>query len=83
MRDDVVRQWGVDEAGGIELFAGDRGPDDRENARANYRPDTKRGQRPRAEGFFQGMLRLSRVPDQFVDRLAGKQLAWQRASPRR
>ena len=72
----------IRDAGGIELFTGYRCANDGENARANHRPDAKRSQRPRTKGLFQGVLRLCRVPDQFVDRLAGKQLAWQRASPR-
>jgi len=82
MGDDVVDQRRIGDAGGIELFAGDRRADYRENTRADYRPDAKRSQRPRPEGLLQGVLRLCRVPDQFVDRLAGKQLAGQRASPR-
>ena len=83
MGENVMDQRRIGDAGGIELFTGNRRADYGEDARANHRPDAKRGQRPWPEGLLQGVLRLCRVPDQFVDRLAGKQLAGQRASPGR
>ena len=79
--DDVVDKRRVENAGGVELFAGDGGADDGEDARADDRADAERGKRPRAEGLFQRVLGLFRVPDQLIDRFAGKQLAGQRKSP--
>jgi len=72
----------IHHAGRVELLAGDGRADDREDARADDGPDAERGQRPRAEGLLEPVLGFLRVPDQLVDRLAGKQLAGQRASPR-
>jgi hypothetical protein len=80
--DDVVGQRGVDEAGGIELLAGDGGADDGEDAGADDRPDAKRCQRPRAEGLFEPVLGFFRLPDQLIDRFAGEQLAGQGSGPR-
>ena len=72
----------MQEGRSLEIFSGGGGAGENKNAGTDDGADAKRGQRPRAKGLFQGVLRLCRVPDQFVDRLAGKQLAWQRASPR-
>ena len=66
----------------FELLAGDGRADDGEDARADHRANAQRGQRPRAERLFERVLRLLRVADQLVDRLAGKQLAGQGSSPR-
>jgi hypothetical protein len=80
--DDVVGQRGVDEAGGIELLAGDGGADDGKDAGADDCADAKRGERPRAEGLLQPVFGFLRFPDQLIDRLAGKQLAGQGSDPR-
>ena len=61
----------------IELLAGNRRADDREDARANHGADAQRGQRPRPERLLEPVLGLFRVADQLVDRLAGKQLVRQ------
>jgi hypothetical protein len=73
----------IEDAGGIELFAGDGGADDGENAGTNDCADAESGERPRPEGLFQSMLGFFRVADQLIDGFAGKQLAWQCSSPRR
>jgi hypothetical protein len=80
--DDVVGQRGVDEAGGIELLAGDGCADDGEDAGTDDCPDAQRRQRPRAEGFPEPVFGFFRLPDQLIDRLAGKQLAGQGSGPR-
>ena len=71
-----------EDAGGIELLAGDGGADDGENAGTNDCAAAESSERPRPEGLFQGMLGFFRVADQLIDGFAGKQLAWQRSSPR-
>jgi hypothetical protein len=82
VRNDVVGQRGVDEAGGIELLAGDGSADDGEDARANDCPDAKRRQRPRPEGLPEPVFGFFRFPDQLIDRLAGEQLTGQGSGPR-
>jgi len=79
--DEVIRQRRVDDAGGVELLAGDGGADNREDARSNDGADAESRKRPGAEGLFQGVLGHFRVADQFVDRFAGEQLAGQASSP--
>jgi hypothetical protein len=80
---DEVGERRVEDAGSIELFAGDGGADDGENAGSDDCADAESGERPRPKGLFQGMLGFFRVADQLIDGFAGKQLAWQRSSPRR
>jgi hypothetical protein len=75
--DDVVDERCVRDGGVRKLLAGDGGADDGKDAGADDSADAERGQRPRAEGFLEGVLRVFRVPDELVDRLAGKQLAGQ------
>ena len=79
--DDVVGQRRVDDAGGVELLAGDGRADDGEDARADHRADAQRGQRPRTESLLERVLGFFRVPDQLVDRLAGAKLPEQGSSP--
>jgi len=79
--DDEVCQRGVEDAGGIKLLARDGSTDDRKDAGADDSAYAERGQRPRAEGLFQGVFGFFRVPDELVDRLAGKQLAGQGSRP--
>jgi hypothetical protein len=71
----------IEDAGGIELFAGDGGADDGKNAGTDDCADAEGGERPRPEGLLQGMLGFFRVADQLINGFAGKQLAWQRSSP--
>jgi hypothetical protein len=80
--DDKVGERRIKDAGGIELFAGDGGADDGENAGTNDCADAESGERPRPKCLFEGMLGFFRVADQLIDGFAGKQLAWQRSSPR-
>jgi len=79
---DEVGERCVEDAGGIELFAGDGRTDDGENAGTDNCADAESGERPRPEGLFEGMLGFFRVADQLIDGFAGKQLAWQGGSPR-
>jgi hypothetical protein len=67
MRNDVVNQRRVNDAGGIELLAGDGRADDGENARPDNRANAKGRERPRPQGLFQRMLRLLRVADELID----------------
>jgi hypothetical protein len=69
--DDEVRQRRIGNAGGIEVFAGDGGADDREDARTDDGPNAQRGQGPGAEGLFEPVLGFFRVPDQLIDGFAG------------
>src|SRR5262245_60665546 len=48
------------------------------NSRADDRADTKRRERPRAQGFRQTMPRPFRVRDQLVNGLLGEELAGQK-----
>jgi len=81
MVDQVVAERGVENAGGIELLAGDGGADDGKDTRADDGADAERGQRPRPERLLERVLRFARVADQLIDGLAGKQLAGQGSSP--
>ena len=65
----------------VELLAGHGRADHGKDARTDDRPNAERGQRPRAEGLLQGVTGLFRIPDQLIDRFAGKQLAEQFGSP--
>ena len=67
--------------GASNFSPGDGRADDREDARADHSPDAERGKRPRPEGLFERVLGFFRVPDQLIDRFAGKQLAGQCSSP--
>ena len=78
---DVVGQRGVQDRRGIELLSGDRGADDGEDAGANHRADTQRGERPRAERLLQPMFRLLRLGDQLVNGLAREELVRQVNAP--
>ena len=66
-----MQQRGIPDIRHIEFLAGHSGADDRKDARPDDRSDAQRGQRPGPEGFFQGVPRLLRVPDQLIDGLAG------------
>ena len=65
----------------IEILAGHGRADDRENARADDRADAERGQRPRPKALLERVLGVFRLPDELIDRFAGKQLAGQDSSP--
>jgi hypothetical protein len=49
----------------------------RENARADYRADPQRRERPRPQGFLEPVFGLFGVRDQLVNGLPGKKLAGQ------
>src|ERR1700676_1312377 len=74
VRDQKIEQRRVENRRSVELLASDRGPDNRENARSNHRPNSKSGERDRAQGLLQFSLRLLRVRDQLIDGLATEQL---------
>jgi hypothetical protein len=75
--DDVVQDRGVEDRRGVELFAGDGRADDGKDAGADDRADAESGERPWAERLPQPVFGLFRLPNQFVDRLAGEQLTGQ------
>ena len=50
--DHVVEQGCIEDRRCIELLAGDRGPDDRKNARSDHRADAEGGERERAESLL-------------------------------
>jgi hypothetical protein len=78
---DEVGERCVEDAGGVELLAGDCCADDSEDTGADDCADAEGCKRPRPEGLFQGMLGFFRIADQLIDGFAGKQLARQRGSP--
>jgi hypothetical protein len=80
---DVIGQRRVQDGRGVELLAGDGGADNGENAGADDRSDTQRGERPRAERLLEPMLGLLRFGDQLVDGLTGEQLVRQISAPER
>jgi hypothetical protein len=78
---DVVGQRRVENRGGVELLAGDGGPDDRKNAGADDRANAESGERPRPQRLLQPMLRILRFRDQLVDGLAREELVRQVKAP--
>jgi hypothetical protein len=69
-----VKERSIEDGGGIELFAGDRGSDNRKDSGPDDGPDAKRCERPGAQRFFQTMLREFGIADEFVDRFSGEEL---------
>jgi hypothetical protein len=78
---DEVDDGGLGPAGGLRRIAADRGPNDREDSRPDDDANAKRGERDRAEGFLEGVLRQLRFRDQLVDGLGGEDLSGQRGAP--
>jgi hypothetical protein len=78
---DVVEDGGVEDGGGVELFAGNGGADDSKNARANDGANAEGGQRNGAEGFAEPVLRFLGVGNELVDGFTGKSLVWQSSTP--
>src|ERR1035438_4913389 len=76
-----MEQRGIGDRGYVELFPGDGRANHREDARADDGSDAQRSERPWTKGLLEPVLRFFRVPDQLVDRLAGKKLAGQGSSP--
>ena len=70
MSDEEVSERRVDEAGGIELLAGDGCTDDGEDSRADDCADAQRCERPGTKRLFEPVLRVFRVQNQLIDRLA-------------
>ena len=56
------------------MFPGDRCANDSENAGADNRTNTQRGQRQRAQSLLQTMGRILRFADQLVDGFCGEDL---------
>lgn len=77
-----VEQGGSADGGLIKVLAGHGRANNGENARANNRANTQRSQGPGTQALFERVSRLFRIPDELVDRLAGKQLGKQGSSPR-
>jgi len=78
MGDEVIGEWGVDEAGGIEFFAGDGGANDCKNSGADDCADAERGERPGAEGLFEAVLGVLRIQNELVNGLTREQLIFAR-----
>ena len=78
---DEIGQRRVQDRRGIELLAGNGGPDHGEDAGTDDRTDSQGGQRPRAKGFLQPVFRLLRLGDQLVDRLTREELVRQKSAP--
>jgi hypothetical protein len=55
---DEVRERRVEDAGGIELLAGDSCADDGENARTDDCANAESGKRPRTERLFERVFGL-------------------------
>jgi len=64
--------------GELGRIAADRRADDGKNSRTDDRADTKRGQRDRAEGLLESVLRTLGLGDELVDGLFGEDLTGQR-----
>jgi len=75
---EVVGYGRVEEGGGVELFAGDGGADDGEDARADDGADAEGGEGDGAEGFLEGVLGALGGVDELVDGLGGEDLSGQR-----
>jgi hypothetical protein len=75
--DEVVGYGGVEDGGGVELFAGDGGADDGEDAGADDSADAEGGERDGTEGFAEGVLRFTGLRDQLVNGLPGEELTGQ------
>src|ERR1700678_2873328 len=78
MVNQVIQQRGVQNRGGIKLFACDGRADHGKDSRTDHRTDAERGKRPGSEGFLQTVLGKLRVADQLVDRFGREQLLSQR-----
>jgi hypothetical protein len=53
------------------VLAGHGRADHRKDPRPDHRANAERGQRPRPQRLAQGVAGFFRIPDQFIDRLAG------------
>ena len=72
---DHVERLRVQEGRRLEIFSSGGGAREDEDSRADDGADAERGQRPRAQRFTEPVLRVLRVRDQLVDRLATEKLA--------
>ena len=76
-----MHQGCIADGGLVKLLASHSRADNSKDARTDNCPDAERGKRPWSKGLPQRMFRFFRLADQFIDRLAGKQLARQGSSP--
>ena len=79
--DQVVEQRRINNRRRVELLPGDSGPNDREDARTDNRPNAQRCQRPWPKRLLQPLFRQFGIADELVDRLAGKKLTRQIQAP--
>ena len=77
----VVQNRSVEDGGGVELLAGDRGADDGKNARANDGSNAERGKRDGPEGLFQARFGILRLSNELVDGFTTKNLRRQSPTP--
>ena len=68
----VVEHRRIQDAGGVELLAGDGGADDGEDSGADDGADAERGQADGAKRLFQRVLGQLTVGDQLVDVFPGE-----------
>lgn len=71
---DDVENLGVEDRRGLEVFSRGRRTGQHEDARADYRTDTQRGQRPGTKRLLQALAGCFRLGDQLVDGLTAEQL---------
>jgi hypothetical protein len=72
-----MNERGVADGGRVELLPGHRCADNGEDARADDGSDAERSERPGPERLFERVFGFFRLADQFINGLAGKQLAGQ------
>src|SRR6185437_1798624 len=65
--DQELQQRRVQDGGGVELLARNRGADDGEDARADHRANAERGEAPGSERLLQPVLRLLGIGNQLVN----------------
>jgi hypothetical protein len=70
----VVENRRVEDAGGVELLAGDGGADDGENSGTDDGADAERGEADGAERFLQRVLGQLALRDQLVNIFSGEDL---------
>jgi hypothetical protein len=66
-----VQQRGIADRRSVKVLAGHGRADHRKDPRPDHRANAERGQRPRPQRLAQGVAGFFRIPDQFIDRLAG------------
>jgi len=78
---DVIEHRRVEDGRGIELFAGDGGADNREDARADDGSDAERCKRDWPKGLLEAGLGVLRLADELIDGFTAKNLGRQSPTP--